>query len=1846
MMKRLLLLVSIFMLSLFGILNAQTINPGYIDGHLYFKFNDDYDFRIKVNENTSIDFDQMPAEFTEMFERYGVTLITRPLYAFNDPKLERILRLEFTDAQNIGLFIKELEMLEDVEYAEMVPYCTRKVTYNDPYYTSRTVGGIQYNFKWHLEMIKAPQAWGIQQGSSNIKVAIVDNAVWGNHPDLQIASSNQCSFANGTASVGNSAPPSSVSQSTTCSEDDLYTNNNCPAYDWSHGTHCAGLVGAINNNGVGISSIGGGVTLMGVRAANNQDQMYYCMNGVTWAVQQGAKVVSMSYGSTQQSTSERTAFQTYYNNGVILVAAAGNEGDSDNSINYPGGYSTVISVASVNNNGKLSSFSQHGTGRADVAAPGGFVMYQNQEYMPNILSTTYCTSQMLRLFGLSLVNGEYYDGMQGTSMATPITAGLCGLLASAYPDITPAQAKQCLISTGTALASGSNTIDNNVYINAYAAVQCAQSYAGSNTLSVSPASLNYAVAGGSQTVTVTSNTSWTATSSASWLTISPASGSNNGTITAVAAENTATSQRIATITVSGTDAPTQTISVTQAGTSGGGTFTYDFEACTAWTVDQFSPCTTYDGDGSATGGIQNVEFDNQGYTGSYIVFENGLASSFTAHGGTKFGCCMYASPAPNNDWFITPAISISNGTTFSFWARSANNSYGLEQFKVAISTNNTTFSTYLAGSSSTSVSAPVEWTQYTYDLSSYAGQTMYIAIMCVSNDVFAFFIDDIEVSSSSTPSYNLTVSPSSLSYTAAGESKTVTVTSNTSWTATSSASWLTISPASGSNNGTITAVAAANTSTSQRTATITVSGTGVSSQTISVTQAGESGGGTGDCVVLHEDRFTANPSIYTVEDGGYVFGSNSYGDQAKAELFELSGNYNLTSIDYLYSIDGSSGSVTFKVWANSNGTPGSTLATKTVTMSELYNAGTSTGSGTTKQGLYTWTLTSPVAVSSNFFAGIDVSSATSYIGLASTAEGSGYSNSNYELYNGSWGAITTSWQGLDASMYVLPTVCPTSTPSYNLTVNPSSLSYTAAGESKTVTVTSNTSWTVTSSANWLTVSPASGSNSGTITAVAAANTSSSQRTATITVSGTGVSSQTISVTQAGVSYNLTVSPSSLSYAAAGESKTVTVTSNTSWTATSSASWLTVSPASGSNNGTITAVAAANTSTSQRTATITVSGSGITRTVSVTQDGATSYTLTVSPSSLSYVAAGESKTVTVTSNTSWTATSSASWLTVSPASGSNNGTITAVAAANTSTSQRTATITVSGSGITRTVSVTQDGATSYTLTVSPSSLSYVAAGESKTVTVTSNTSWTATSSASWLTVSPASGSNNGTITAVAAANTSTSQRTATITVSGSGVTRTVSVTQDGAISVPTYTITAIANNNAFGTVSGGGTYQEGETVTLTAVPNSGYVFTSWNNGSTANPLIFTATENVTYIATFENENNVTMYTITVESSNNQMGTVTGGGRFAAGTTITIEAHPNEHFRFVHWQDGNTDNPREITVNSNATYTASFEAIPQYTITATAGLGGAINPNGGVTVYEGDDKEFIITADEGYRIKSVTVDGNESLGQLVNNVYSYNINLTEATYTFTNITNNHTISARFEAIPQYTITVLANPTDAGIVSGGGTYYEGTVVTVEAAPYQGYVFNGWDDNNMQIRRTITVTGNATYTANFVDASSVTLYTITVTSDNNLFGTATGSGTYAEGTEVTIEAIPNSGYRFSSWNNGQITDNPYTIIVTRDENFVAYFTENTGIEEELVSMISVFPNPTSGMFTVELSSIEGNVTCQIVNARGSVVETREIEAMGDSEYVFDLNVASGVYFVRIISGYRVWTERIIIEK
>ena len=177
-------------------------------------------------------------------------------------------------------------------------------------------------------------------------------------------------------------------------------------------------------------------------------------------------------------------------------------------------------------------------------------------------------------------------------------------------------------------------------------------------------------------------------------------------------------------------------------------FTYDFESATPFAVDEFSPCTTYDGDGSGTYGIQDLEFTNQQYTGAFIAFQNDVVSGLNAHGGNAFGACFAATTPPNNDFFILPSLTIATGDVFSFWAKQYTDTYP-EAFRVGVYGANGSLSSYLAGSASTSITPTTTWTQYSYDLSAYNGQTIQLAIQCVSNDAFIFCIDDISVLSGS-----------------------------------------------------------------------------------------------------------------------------------------------------------------------------------------------------------------------------------------------------------------------------------------------------------------------------------------------------------------------------------------------------------------------------------------------------------------------------------------------------------------------------------------------------------------------------------------------------------------------------------------------------------------------------------------------------------------------------------------------------------------------------------------------------------------------------------------------------------------------------------------------------------------------------------------------------------------------------------------------------------------------------------------------------------------------------------------------------------------------------------------
>lgn len=137
----------------------------------------------------------------------------------------------------------------------------------------------------------------------------------------------------------------------------------------------------------------------------------------------------------------------------------------------------------------------------------------------------------------------------------------------------------------------------------------------------------------------------------------------------------------------------------------------------------------------------------------------------------------------------------------------------------------------------------------------------------------------------------------------------------------------------------------------------------------------------------------------------------------------------------------------------------------------------------------------------------------------------------------------------------------------------------------------------------------------------------------------------------------------------------------------------------------------------------------------------------------------------------------------------------------------------------------------------------------------------------------------------------------------------------------YTIEVYSYDSLMGTVSGSGTYDRGTQVTLTATPNPGHKFVSWSGGNKDNPRVITVVRDDIYTAHFEVGEK--KYTIAVYSHDNSRGTVSGGGTYNEGFQVAITAIANSGYKFKEWNDGNTDNPRVITVTKDNIYTAHFE-----------------------------------------------------------------------------------------------------------------------------------------------------------------------------------------------------------------------------------------------------------------------------------------------------------------------------------
>lgn len=346
-----------------------------------------------------------------------------------------------------------------------------------------------------------------------------------------------------------------------------------------------------------------------------------------------------------------------------------------------------------------------------------------------------------------------------------------------------------------------------------------------------------------------------------------------------------------------------------------------------------------------------------------------------------------------------------------------------------------------------------------------------------------------------------------------------------------------------------------------------------------------------------------------------------------------------------------------------------------------------------------------------------------------------------------------------------------------LTVSPQSLSFGDGGGIKSVAINAFVAWTVTTSATWISATPTTGNGNATLMIQCTPNTAPEARSGFVTITGTGGITQTVQIAQDALIPYLEVSTESLNFEALGGNLTFAINSNTAWRVNEALSWITIEPSTGTGSGVVTVTALPKTGSSYRFGTIFIYGTGTTtKRVSVTQVGST-FTLTVSPTTLSVPFAGGTVSATVASNTDWSVSESASWLSVSPGTGTGNGALSITASANTAIASRSADILVQGVNTDPvTLRVTQAGAPAV-LTVSSDSIIVSAQAGTATLTIQSNTTWSIAEAADWFTVSPVSSSGNGTVLITFLEQTVYAPRTATLTVSAPGLgSKTVTVVQ--------------------------------------------------------------------------------------------------------------------------------------------------------------------------------------------------------------------------------------------------------------------------------------------------------------------------------------------------------------------------------------------------------------------------------------------------------------------------------------
>lgn len=372
------------------------------------------------------------------------------------------------------------------------------------------------------------------------------------------------------------------------------------------------------------------------------------------------------------------------------------------------------------------------------------------------------------------------------------------------------------------------------------------------------------------------------------------------------------------------------------------------------------------------------------------------------------------------------------------------------------------------------------------------------------------------------------------------------------------------------------------------------------------------------------------------------------------------------------------------------------------------------------------------------------------------------------------------------------------------------------------------------------------------------------------------------------------------------------------------------------------------------------------------------------------------------------------------------------------------------------------------------------------------------------------------------------------------------------------ISGLVEEDDMGYVLGSGYVSYLDTATLIAVANPGYHLDQWYlisytgyYGTSIFPLSYDDTLRVcvtgaqTYYASFLPD----IYTITlVSDSTVGTGYCSGDGDYEYPTTVAIGSTPNYGYRFSHWNDGDTNNPRTITLTHDTMFTAYYTKdtfIVYLTYDRASG-----NVYGDTAVAYGDSATLSAEPYYGYHFshwKIYRYQGNQLMA----------IDMVEDSTVVVLALGNIVIEAVFD-IDLFKISLQPNMEGRGLVDTIFEYYMSEAM-VEAVPNYGYHFSHWSDGDSTNPRLIVVTGDTTFTAVY----EPDLFTLTLTSSDTSLGTVEGAGFYNYGDTVEIIAVPSEHHHLEYWFSSGYTynyyyDNPQLIVITGDLALQAHFATN----------------------------------------------------------------------------------------